>query len=520
MKPTALFLLTLLLPATALCQEAQVVATITGVERLVQVQRAGTITWENATLGTSLRPGDRIRTGKRSGVEFTFRDGSPARLAEAGLVVIDASRRVRLETSLLWGDFQAAGHIEAGDLQVDIQRGRFLIGEEEGADPRGRVQLFQGAATGRRGGAAFPLYPNPRAERFAGGTAQPFFHRFPTGLNSAGLPGSRLHEAARLNSDRILSDTLFRQDEQTLIGAQAEPETLILLDPLRPPDKPTLRAPSRAPQQQGYFAPRFDGNLIGGYKSNHGGFVGARLREYGVYGGHFWEAAVTPSSVFDGDWSLELSELNVTLHDERFGDVTIGRQRYLHGPVQNTVVGTLMRQGGRDVQDGVTWQPALTDPRLGVVASYLIDAFPASLPGGVSGRQTGWYLRGAYQTDTGILGLSATENILAPRVGMTADFTIPAIRNRLDVYGELGKDTFGRDVRTLGTYFPELYEKYDLDVFLEYTDAGDFGFTYSDEMLLRAYRPLGKTRYGVVAVDKRSGQTPTYGVGLVLQIGQ
>ncbi|NCQ32433.1 MAG: hypothetical protein GW802_34340, partial [Armatimonadetes bacterium] len=150
MKPTALFLLTLLLPATALCQEAQVVATITGVERLVQVQRAGTTTWENATLGTSLRPGDRIRTGKRSGVEFTFRDGSPARLAEAGLVVIDASRRVRLETSLLWGDFQAAGHIEAGDLQVDIQRGRFRIGEEEGADPRGRVQLFQGAATGRR----------------------------------------------------------------------------------------------------------------------------------------------------------------------------------------------------------------------------------------------------------------------------------------------------------------------------------------------------------------------------------
>ena len=136
------------------------------------------------------------------------------------------------------------------------------------------------------------------------------------------------------------------------------------------------------------------------------------------------------------------------------------------------------------------------------------------------GKQTGWYARGAFQTDNGLVGLNLTENTLAPRVGGTVDFSLPVVRKRLDLYGELGRDTWGRDVRTLGTYFPALYQKYDLDLFLEYSDLSDFGFAYRNEFLLRAYRPINDRTYGVLALDKRDGESLRFGAGLVLQIGQ
>jgi hypothetical protein len=505
------------LPAFA--QDAQVIGYVDGLERLVEVQRAGSTTWEGVSLDAPLRPGDKIRTGKRSGAEIRFADGSTVRLGERTVVVFDASRYVRLETGLMWGDYLGAGRVEAENLQVDIERGRFLVGTEEGGN--WRVELFRGAGRSTFRGQTTPLVPNPGAQRFANGQREPFFHHTPSGFHGDSLPGSQAHVNLQGASHRLLRDleeTALAPAGQTDIASQLGPANLLLIDPLLPPDPPGFNRAARL-NAQGYFAPRFDGNLIG-FKSNRGGFVGARLREYGVYRGHFWEVAVSPTTLFDGDWSAELTDLNMVFHTDRAGDFTLGRQRFLQGPVQNTIVGTLMRQGGRDVQDALTWSPALKNSRLGAQVSYLVDAFPAGLPNAVRGKQTGWYARGAFQTDNGLVGLNLTENTLAPRVGGTVDFSVPVVRKRLDLYGELGRDTWGRDLRTLGAYFPALYQKYDLDLFLEYADLSDFGFTYRNEYLLRAYRPLNDRTYGVLALDKRDGESLRFGAGLVLQIGQ
>ncbi|OIO97283.1 MAG: hypothetical protein COZ06_04360 [Armatimonadetes bacterium CG_4_10_14_3_um_filter_66_18] len=40
------------------------------------------------------------------------------------------------------------------------------------------------------------------------------------------------------------------------------------------------------------------------------------------------------------------------------------------------------------------------------------------------------------------------------------------------------------------------------------------------DRLLRAYRPINDRTYGVLALDKRGGESLRFGAGLVFQVGQ
>lgn len=305
---------------------------------------------------------------------------------------------------------------------------------------------------------------------------------------------------------------------------------VIVTSPVGPNHPRWVRAVKRSPAAPeglggvpNYFAPRFDSSifLFKGEGSNRS--ISAFLRERGVIGGVYWEFAVTPSNFFDPTTGSTRSDLDVTdaflvVKNKRWGALTVGRQRFLKGPIQNTIIGTLQRQGGRDIQDAITFSPKLSNKRVNLDLSYIIDAFPGGLATAVSGTQPGAYARLQYQANFGTFGVNVAGNSLAPKTGVTGDFSVPLIKNQLDFYGEVGTDTFRRDVRTFGVYFPGLYEKYNVDVFIEYTSLKDFGLP--NEWLLRIYPRINQNLSALIAVDKESGGETRIGVGLAIGLGR
>jgi hypothetical protein len=305
---------------------------------------------------------------------------------------------------------------------------------------------------------------------------------------------------------------------------------VIVTSPVGPNHPRWRRAVKRSPAAPeglggvpNYFAPRFDSSifLFKGEGSNRS--ISAFLRERGVIGGVYWEFAATPSNFFDPATGRTRSDLDVTdaflvVKNKRWGSLTVGRQRFLKGPIQNTIIGTLQRQGGRDIQDAITFSPKLSNRRISLDLSYIIDAFPSGLATAVSGTQPGAYGRLQYQANFGTFGVNVAGHSLAPKTGVTGDFSVPLIKNQLDFYGEVGTDTFHRDVRTFGVYFPGLYQKYNVDVFIEHTNLKDFGLP--NEWLLRIYPRIHQNLSALIAVDKESGGETHIGVGLAIGLAR
>lgn len=400
----------------------------------------------------------------------------------------------------------------------------------------------------------------PPAERFRRGDAPP--ERFVELIIDHHLAGNNIPNAAIHNTVgtdtqvNLRLDSMQRQQDTTF-NHLTEPEAVsvarnlgrfVEVPPPEPSDgdtgdvgvivnspvgpnhprwrRPVKRSPA-VPEGLGgvpnYFAPRFDSSLFlfKGEGSNRS--LSAFLRERGVIGGVYWEFAVTPSNFFDPTTGSTRSDLDVTdafvvIKNNRWGSLTIGRQRFLKGPIQNTIIGTLQRQGGRDIQDAITFSPKFSNKRVSLDLSYIIDAFPSGLATAVSGTQPGAYGRLQYQANCGTFGVNVAGNSLAPQTGVTGDFSVPLIRNQLDFYGEIGTDTFSRDVRTFGVYFPGLYQKYNVDVFIERTSLKDFGLP--NEWLLRIYPRINQNLSALIAVDKESGGDTRIGVGLAIGLGR
>jgi hypothetical protein len=84
-------------------------ATVTGVVRVVEHQRTGTVQWLASKLGTTLENGDRVRTGKRSYAEVTFVDKSVVKLNERSELTVASTvagkQEMELHQGSLWARF-------------------------------------------------------------------------------------------------------------------------------------------------------------------------------------------------------------------------------------------------------------------------------------------------------------------------------------------------------------------------------------------------------------------------------
>jgi hypothetical protein len=170
----------------------------------------------------------------------------------------------------------------------------------------------------------------------------------------------------------------------------------------------------------------------------------------------------------------------------------------------------MTRSGGREIMDAVRFSPKLGG-KLGAEFSYLYDAFPRDLPFNVRNNQEGFLGRIYTRQKLGNFGLNVLKYKNSPvpdRTGVTLDFSIPVIKNKLDFYGELGTDPFRRDLRTFGITIPYLYQKTNLDLFIEHARLSNSGAAggAGKEWAVRFYRKVNKNIDLVGAYNRFQGR--------------
>ena len=209
----------------------------------------------------------------------------------------------------------------------------------------------------------------------------------------------------------------------------------------------------------------------------------------------------------------------LTYQDKRFA-VIGGRQRFLGGPVRASFYGSMVRSGGREVMDALRFVPKLGRD-YGLEVSYLYDAFPRYVPYDIKGNQQGFYARLSAQKKFGNFGLNMLRYQDSPvpdTTGYSLDFALPVVRNKVEFYGEIGKDPFRRNLRTFGVTLPILYQRTGFDVYIEHarlstsaTSAGQPG-----EWAVRVYRTLSSAVDVVATYNhfKSSGSQVLLGVSV------
>lgn len=199
-------------------------------------------------------------------------------------------------------------------------------------------------------------------------------------------------------------------------------------------------------------------------------------------------------------------------------EVEIGRQRFLSGPTQAALFGSMVRQGARDTMDAVRVSPNIGKGRR-LDLAYLYDAFPRNLPYQVSGAQKGYYGRFSTQTARGNFGanlLHYTNLPVSTATGVSVDFALPVLPNQVEFYGEVGQDPFRRGLITTGLTFPGLFDRTDFDVYLEAASLLKRGSTASvppTEYSARVYRRINNNCNLVLQAQKfyRSESSITLG---------
>jgi FecR protein len=96
-------------------------------------------------------------------------------------------------------------------------------------------------------------------------------------------------------------------------------------------------------------------------------------------------------------------------------------------------------------------------------------AFVEDIAADEAGSQNGFLASAWYTNHKGVLGGHLLRQEGGDSgTGYSLSATYPLLLHQLDIYGEAGKNANHQDIRTLGLYFPSLYQKYDLDIALEY----------------------------------------------------
>lgn len=164
---------------------------------------------------------------------------------------------------------------------------------------------------------------------------------------------------------------------------------------------------------------------------------------------------------------------SVAVLEHPIGDsVTLfaGRRRFYHGPVfQNQVLSQLISD--RYSGAGLT---ARRGP-MTFEGAYVFDANPV-----VRGVQEGALGSLFYSAFGGKFGV---HYLRVPKVsdgnGATFSLSMPVLPRQVDFYGEVGKGVDGASLQTYGIYLPGLYQKTDVDFFVEYGSHEGVGHALS-----------------------------------------
>ncbi|MGM0493959.1 MAG: FecR domain-containing protein [Armatimonadota bacterium] len=414
-----------------------------------------------------------------------------------------------LPTSLLSG---VPGQVTpGGNVTVQVWFGRVLV-----TGPFGSYTLDSGMA-GNFGPGAGPTGFNtfnafPRS--FPTGSFQPFFGGWSTGSNVQVTPGSPINSVLRSNQPSSRQQTgsfvdglpqgsldIVVQSRATGSGAATAASS------------PNLAAAALGIAASGqireqellgrhFFGPRYQVDLVG--LAYDGGALGSGwLRASGIYEDFYGEIGLQALSNFDGDDDLRISELFVV---NRRGDtdITLGRQRYLHGPVNNSGLGSLF---GVTHFDGIAVDDA--GGRLNTTLAW-IDEFEAW--GTPKVTRSGWLGRASDELSGGVLGASLL--LSDDDLGWSVDASMPVFPGAIDMYFELGRDSSDRELSTVGLYSPVLYRSSNVDLFIEYAHRDGYDPMWSGVAYWEAaetWTGLGAVRFSPDSEDVMVGFAKRFG---------
>lgn len=582
-------------------------ARVTAVQAVAEKRGAETPSWTKAPVGTDLRTGDRIRTGKRSKVDLKFGDGSLIRLGQLSTLEVQNDKQVQLSGGKLLFSFLRPGRILAGAGAAEIKGtvGIIALDDEGNATYSlysglldvttalrtielrpGKFVTLRPNGTVLRSGDAAPLeYADgtrnpellsaPSRGPYTGSTRQtrsresthqqsidpiidtvhigqtqsnnpsrggtddgnvhePLPVPFPTpGANPVPTPFPTLPPTdggvgaiqvrslgiRQLSSPSNQVKTVISRANSTILLAQAPPEVRETA-----PEATGVIPAGTAPSAEDHLGDAdysegasfgSDARFIGTVADEGGWAVGGRLHAYATKGNWLFDGAVVPLRISTNtpggrayDNRTNVTDLSATYRAKSM-QLEVGRLRFLEGPSQATLFGSMIRQGGREIVDGVRFTPRLTDKDKLEVA-YLYDAFVRDLPYNVSGRQKGFFGRYQRQESFGNFGLNLlkyTNSDVDDTFGLTVDFSVPVIRNQLELYGEAGRDPFRRDLTSVGVYLPGLYQKTGLDVYLEWARLKDSSVATGapNEFAVKVYKRINKYADALVTASHFQG---------------
>ncbi len=530
--------LSMALMLTGPAQAAEPNATISAIVLSVTHRPGPEGTWRHSRIGTSLPTGSRVRTGRRSRCEIKFPDGSTVRMGPRSDLVIKQlkDRNLGLEKGRLFA------HIVSGTVAritgasataaikgtwVELIRGnteqgdvfRAWGGSAELFNDLGSMMIGPGTQGSAGPGQAPSGLRSTPPRMFSGGAAYPWWQDVKPGVNigaTPGTPAGRQQQSRHSSTHPTIATTTT-----TPPPTKGQLNIIVQQVPRQPATGSVSSSGWRIAQALGglagaaaadetqVFGRRFFGPYrqvdVYGLLAEGGSLAGSRVRFSGVLGNTYGQIGARVSSEFEGDVDVELDEA-FALRRTETDEFTIGRQRLLRGPVNNSNLGKLL---GFELLDGVRWCHTIdmfTETDLMWIDDYA--------PWGESDTSA-WYLRVQRLVCGGQVGINWLDQTGAGS-GVSCDFSWPAVPGKLDIYGEFGDDPCGAHLDTVGIYLPGLYQRTGLDVFVERARRSG----YPSATTLLAYQEFENDLSGVAIARKAAGGDTEFGLGLIKRFGQ
>ncbi len=494
--------------------------------------------WQTSRVGTTLPAGSRVRTAKRSKCEIKFPDGSRVRMGpRSDLVITDPDqKKLRVVTGQIFANIvSGTGAQIQGATATAAVRGTWVLFQGPTApgvfppwdfdwiqtwfgscqfwNVQGSQTVGHGQQSGAPGGQG-PWSPGLGFHyAFGNGTLYPWWHAWKSGVSTSATPGTNTGTQFKNQNVSPRTTTVqFVQPPTTgRLGVIVESAS-----PVHPTGGSLLPALGLLPLSslgqmdleaklgKAFYGPSSQLDLVN-LLYDGGGFSGGRARASVLYDHLYAEIGLQAFTDYHGNWDTSISDLFLV---DRMGntDLTLGRQRYLEGPVNNSGLGTLF---GALHFDGISLQHK--GDRWSLSGAW-IDDFEAW--GNPPERTGGALSRVSTPFQGGQLGLNALYQ-RHEGWGFSADVSLPVVPGYLDLYTELGCDPQGRHLETFGAYFPELYQSAGVDLFVEYAAREDFPFTWS----ALAYVEAGDGWSGLAGARRAQGQDWEFALGAVKRFG-
>ena len=491
-------------------------------------------------VGTELPANSRVRTGPRSKCELKFPSGTVVRMAPRSDVVITSvtDRKVKLVSGqVLANVVKGTGAQIEGAVATAAVRGTMLLftgppapggieeltvwhGQAEFSTPAGSIVLGhqQTAGAGPTGPPTPPLPGLPFS--FPTGTPTPWWFGVKPGTNVQSTPGTTVGTEFKQEktSSGQLEITKKTIDKPTSASLEVVVESASATAATNSSGAAGLMLLAAAPGAFGaldtqpgtafgrrFYGPRSPLDVFGLVYTG-GSFAGARARASGIWGDNLYlELGGQTVTEFGGDWHTTLSEgFGLWRHD--WGDLTVGRQYYLQGPVNNSTLGSLfsytsfdgvlLHCEGADLSADLAW-----------VDSYDRDIVKRGEGIGALGRLGGALLAGQ-------VGVNYFHES-GQGTGVSVDIAYPLVPGQLDVYAEFGDDPWGQHLATWGAYFPSLYQTAGLDLFIEHAERNGYDAMWS----VTAYQEMRRGWTGVFSGRRIQGDDWEAGVGAFKRFG-